>query len=337
MPLVLGWTTLIWAWQIGFKQIWQQFRKNFWPTIGLKILAISLSLVLLWPLISNLASPVISQRFAETSLLTDLTPIIQSNQLIAANHQTWWAKLIYHRYWFQAKLVSQQFLKHLDLGFLFLHGDSNARHSIQYFGQLYYLDAVFGLIGAFFIWKKQSKLAIWLAGWWLIGTLPAAISIAAPHALRTLPTWPVWILLISFGIGVLTAKKTWLLSLIVLGYTGLLIWFWLTYTLIYPQLYGQNWQTGYCEMYQNLKVLTTLHPELPVYVARTEGRPAMYYWFCNQIDPKLVQTANQIVKKDQGEFLEFNQYHFVGSAAEMPASYAITATHSANGWQINLR
>jgi hypothetical protein len=136
------------------------------------------------------------------------------------------------------------------LGFLFLSGDTNPRHSSQYFGQLYYLDAVFGLLGGFFIWKKHSKLAIWLLGWWLIGTLPAAISLAAPHALRTLPTWPIWVIIISYGLSLVSQNRHWLLVMIGIGYLGSLIWFWQTYSKIYPVLHADVWQSGYCEMYR---------------------------------------------------------------------------------------
>jgi hypothetical protein len=100
-PLVLGWTILILVWQTGLATVWRQFKKQFISTLLLKVLALSLGLVLLWPLISNLASPVITQRFAETSLFSDLAPIIQSNTLIAEHGQQRWAKLIYHRYGFK--------------------------------------------------------------------------------------------------------------------------------------------------------------------------------------------------------------------------------------------
>ena len=43
----------------------------------------------------------------------------------------------------------------------------------------------------------------------------------------------------------------------------------------------------------------------------------MYYWFYQQIDPKLVQAANSLVKKDQGEFLEFANFKFVNSISEV--------------------
>jgi hypothetical protein len=86
-------------------------------------------------------------------------------------------------------------------------------------------------------------------------------------------------------------------------------------------------------MYQKLNTVIQSHPNLPVVVSRKQGRPAMYYWFCNQIDPRLVQAANPQAKKDQGELLEFGQLTF----SDSPSSPAIVATFSGEtGWQINV-
>jgi len=47
-----------------------------------------------------------------------------------------------------------------------------------------------------------------------------------------------------------------------------------------------------------------------VLVTRDYGRPAMYYWFYNQIEPELVQKWNGISPKDQGEYLQFENIYF---------------------------
>jgi len=51
----------------------------------------------------------------------------------------------------------------------------------------------------------------------------------------------------------------------------------------------------------------------------------MYYWFFNQTNPRLVQAANDTVKKDQGEFLEFDRIRFINSPSEIINQSAIVA------------
>jgi hypothetical protein len=330
-PLVLVWSVIIWIWQNDHVKIWQKFLLNWKQQILSIGLLFCVTLGLLWPLLNNLGSPIIKQRFAETSIFSDLTPIITSNELIAAHHSQGWAKLLYHRYWFQTQNVMLQLLSHLDLGFLFLHGDVNPRHSLQYFGQLYYLDAVFAALGALFLWRKRPILAVWLAGWWVIGTIPAALTFAAPHALRTLPTLPVWILLSSFGVASITRFRPWITGCILLAYFVSFGWFWHTYMTLYPQQQAGAWQAGYCEMYQSLAEIEAQNQNLPIYITRSMGRPAMYLWFCNKTEPTLVQAANASAEKDQAEFLTFENYHFVRSAAEMPQApgiFVMTPTES---------
>src|SRR3989344_3129423 len=62
--------------------------KNFWRN------AVICSVIAL-PLLIQFNSPVIRQRLAETSALTSLAPIIQSNELIARDGNTWWARILH--------------------------------------------------------------------------------------------------------------------------------------------------------------------------------------------------------------------------------------------------
>ena len=52
----------------------------------------------------------------------------------------------------------------------------------------------------------------------------------------------------------------------------------------------------------------------------------MYYWFYNQVDPVLVQAANDIVKKDQGEYLEFENISFIDNLNESNFEQALIAS-----------
>jgi len=55
-----------------------------------------------------------------------------------------------------------------------------------------------------------------------------------------------------------------------------------------------------------------------IYITRGLGRPSIYYWFYTQTEPKKVQAINHQVKKDQGEYLEFNQLTFGSPPSQIP-------------------
>lgn len=102
----------------------------------------------------------------------------------------------------------RQFFSHLSIQFLFLSGDQNIRHSIQYFGELSWLDLFAISAGIIFISitlirnkfiflsaHEKNLLLIAILGI-AANILPAAIANqGAPHALRSIGCWPFYALL----------------------------------------------------------------------------------------------------------------------------------------------
>lgn len=308
-------------------------------------------IILLMPLLLSLSSPTVNQRFAETSIFSDLSPVQESNDLKAEAENSVLARLFYHRYWFFGQEIITNWLSHFDIGFLFLHGDINPRHSVQFFGQLYYLDFIFLLLGVFGWWTRKNSLSgFWL--WWVVvGVLPAAITQASPHALRILPVMPLFIITAAVGVCWLMFQlqelaKNWIPVLqpgLVLGviWVGLITaygvqvhWFWRYYSQVYPQVYAGEWQAGYQEMIEEVSQLQTLSPEKPVFISRAAGRPAMYYWFFTKTDPRLVQAENSTVLKDQGEYLQFQNIVFYTSADEISLEPRIVAEFEDSSWTV---
>ncbi|NCN45656.1 MAG: hypothetical protein COU63_03320 [Candidatus Pacebacteria bacterium CG10_big_fil_rev_8_21_14_0_10_36_11] len=308
-----------------------------------------IGLMLLTPLIKSWGSPVLSQRMAETTIFSNITIIEQSNYFIGLHENTWWAKLVYHRYFFYLRTIVEQFLVHFRIDFLFGSGDAIARHSSQYFGLFYPFEIISILVGTWFIIKnfsKDKRSFMWL--WLVIGIIPAAISNPVPHALRILPTAPLFIILSTIG---LWQTLEWLnelpclikqlknlrpyifTSIIFLVYLTSFIAFYRHLLLVYPARFSQEWQGGYEQMIAELNLFKQQNPQLPIYITREQGRPAMYYWFYNKIDPTVVQQENFIVKKDQEEYLEFLNLHFVNSVAEVIQTPAIVVA-SPTQWQM---
>jgi hypothetical protein len=234
--------------------------------------------------------------------------------------------------------VMINFLAHFNSHYLFISGDSNPRHSIQWFGLFYpheYFLVLFGL------WRciKQRSSTTYFLGWWIvIGILPAAISKAAPHALRTLVTLPVWMFIVTQGIWQLhdwvteafsgQRKKLAQLGVVTavsMSYLGVLIMFGRAYYFWYPAMYGQEWQYGYEEVITKLERYQEQFDGHQLAISRGEGRPAMYYWFYTQTNPQKVQAANATVLKDQGEYLSFEDVTFFRTIEEIPAGPHIVA------------
>ena len=298
-PLLgLGLVYLWWR-KKKFKDWWQLASAGF------------LGLILMLPLLLSLTKTTTTQRFAETSLFSDITLIEESNLRKKRANNTFLSRLFYHRYLLYGREIVGNYLDYFNLDFLILSGDSNPRHSVQMVGTFYHLELLFLLLGAYALFKNKIRLRYFLLFWLLVGIFPAALTKTNPHALRILPTLPVWIVMITLGLNeLLTLVSSWkkiIIPLIALIYLAEISLFWRFYTRVYPQLYASHWQVGAKEYVLELAERSQQQPEGAIKAEDKFGRTMMFYWFYNQTDPKKVQAVNEEVKKDQGEFMEFGR------------------------------
>lgn len=261
-------------------------------------------LILALPLLLQFNSPFIRQRLAETSALTDLAPIIKSNQLIAADGNTWWAKIIHHRFWHYKDVIVDHYLDHFGGRFLFISGDNNPRHSIQTVGGLFLIQLPLLFLG----WRRQWFWLFWL----LLTPLPAALTVATPHALRTAAMLVPLSILSAYGLFRLK-RWAWLAGLLLILELGLYL---KNYYVDYPRQYSNQWQYGYEQMVKAVAKRQDRYEQ--IFITRELGRPSIYYWFYTQTDPRQVQAVNNQVKKDQSEYLEFGKIKFGRPPEELP-------------------
>src|SRR6185369_14382350 len=133
---------------------------------GSKILSLVFSVLLasafVLPLLLNLKSSSVSSRFDATSIFTDPSAVLMSNEQIAKYGNTRVAKILYHRDWYYGSIILQGFLKHFSPQFLFVRGDGNLRHSTVAYGLLYPIDAFFILValGTFVIRRDKRGLLL---------------------------------------------------------------------------------------------------------------------------------------------------------------------------------
>lgn len=350
-PLVGGLLTLVW---VGYQHtqnrtnwlgdIWKNLRKNWLVFAAAWIIGAVVGL----PLALSVRSPQLTQRLNETSIFGVSEWVTQSNEYRARQGFSLVSRVLYHRVWFLTKEVATNFFSHWRFDYLFLSGDVNPRHSTPMFGLFFPFDVVFLLVGIGWCVQSRTSVRWFLLGWILVATLPAALTTAVPHALRTLPAMPAYLAVVTLGVclsGVTLSRLgrqvfSWssvslqqaifpvvfasIVGVYVIGFGA----YWLTYTRIFPVTSAASWQDGYQLM------ITALEPYLfsgqPIFITREQGRPAMYFWFFTKMDPRRVQDANATAPKDQGEFLAFEQVSFIdridqvqpGIVASSPDFYA---------------
>jgi hypothetical protein len=296
------------------------------------------SLALISPLVKTIRDPKLSQRFKETSLFSQISVIKKSNQLKHAADHSFISKLIYHRYVLFTREVVSNIFDHFSLDYLYVSGDGNPRHSVQYFGLFYHFELIFLFMGLYWLIRYFKPEHGYLFFWILIGLIPPSLTKTTPHALRTLLIMPAMLLVHILGLRLLVLLvsrslsnikrlvnrncdlKYLVLSLIGLFYLAEFAWFWNFSQKIYPQKYSQHWQAGYKQLIAKVDQLQAQYPDYRLLISRSEGRPAMYYWFYQQTDPSLVQKLDDEVKQDQSEYLEFEQLEFVRPVKRQPQS-----------------
>jgi 4-amino-4-deoxy-L-arabinose transferase-like glycosyltransferase len=112
------------------------------------------------------------------------------------------------------QLYGGKYVEHFGNKFLFVSGDKNPRHSIQYLGEFYKVEIVPLVLGYMFclylIFIKKRKEALVLLFWALIAPIPSAVVAIgeSPHAARAMFMNGSWNILIALGVvGVLNIFK----------------------------------------------------------------------------------------------------------------------------------
>lgn len=320
-------------------QFWQELLAShgrwvsFWRAGQPLLLPGLFFILLISPILLSLSQPQLQQRFAETSILATGSYVQQSNQLRQLAGDSWLTRLFTHRYLMLGQEIANGYAAHFNFNYLFFTGDQNPRHGTGRTGIMLLTDLPWLIWGSLLIvtvgWRvQQSRWVVLLLGWWLlIGILPAALTTVTPHALRTLPTAPVWLVVISLGasqaIWWLHQRRDWwrysggvLLGTILLLHVFGWLQFWRYYTTIYPQRTAREWQYGYRQLVAVIAQLEATDPQQRFFITREFGRPAMYYWFYRQTPPRAVQAVAATTPQDQGEFLRFENIEFINTVNE---------------------
>lgn len=151
-----------------------------------KILIVGfVGLILLIPLIRDLTGPAGISRAAGVGIFSDPGPLNEINEQRGEHGDltSLSAKLLHNKPINYAMAIAENWLEHYHGEFLFLSGDDIQRNKVPEHGQMYMIDALFVIVGAFSILKLQKgKIVLY---WLLIAPVAAALTFQSPHALRS--------------------------------------------------------------------------------------------------------------------------------------------------------
>ena len=291
-----------------------------------------LGVVFLIPVLVSAFESTSSIRLAQTTWLGSPQIAQRSNEMRELD-PSFLGRLLSHRYLLTGEELLARYLQGYNLRFFFLHGDDNARHQPGLHGLLWHLDMLLIPLGLFWLWNSSKSSAVLIGGWILIAGLPQALTTVSPHTLRFATASPAFAVLSSAG-----AIHLWILSkklelfkggmyakrfnmitralglltvIVVFGWQMLSFGF--DYSIGYPVRAGKDWQEGYQELYDFLS-----RYDEPVVITREQGRPAMYAWFMQKTNPRLVQQNAKDAARDQLEYLEYDNYSFVDAVPYNP-------------------
>lgn len=272
-------------------------------------------IVLLLPSVSYLQSAESKLRFQEVSIFNNLDPVIKSNEAIAREHNTWWAKILYNRRIFFTRDYLKHYFDNFSGRFLFTHGDVNPRLSIQELGMLNIWELPLLLTGGYFLVIQRHKSLLVFAPWMLVATLPAGTARETPHALRTLSVLPIYQIIAAYGLyeGIqvlrnkLPEKKlvTLFYSFFILLFTFAFFFYLHHYYIHYPIRWSGEWQYGYREMVSY--VYSVKNDFDHIFVTEELGRPYIYFLFYGKI-PAERFVKNREAQKDAFGFWEIKKW-----------------------------
>jgi len=221
----------------------------------------------------------------------------------------------------RVEIIAKQYFKHFSYDYLFVSGDSNARHSTGAAGEFYKIDLIFLLTGISFliyrlISKKDTKMLILLA-WAFLGPLPAAMTSEAPHAARAMFMTGSWHLIAAYGfycLATLSKNKLARGFLAILGLAGVAYFmrpYLIYYYSVYPQKEAIQWQYG---MRETVKYLKSQKNVGAVYMTNVRQQPYIFFlYYLKTPAPQFLQTVNynRTISKSFSLVSSFGKYHFL--------------------------
>ncbi|MDI6785147.1 MAG: glycosyltransferase family 39 protein [bacterium] len=212
-------------------------------------------------------------------------------------------------------LVSNYF-KNFSYNFLFVNGDTNPRNQIPGSSQLYYLDAVFILLGIIYILKKKDINNLYILALLILAPIPAAITRENPHALRAILVSPVLVTISAMGIYYLSELVKKRKNLILIVVLALYVLSFERYIYKFGNEYNNlsfdAWQYQYKELIE--KNSDNFSKYEKVYITDKYAQPYIFFLFYQKVDPNLfinTKTLNDVSDWGFSTVKSFDKFNFI--------------------------
>lgn len=152
------------------------------------------------------------------------------------------------------KNIITNYFQNFSPKYLFISGDTNPRSQMPNTGQLYYLDAIFLVLGVLCIFKSKNPKLLLVLALLLLAPIPAAITKENPHALRAILMSPALSTISAIGIYYLTEifekQRSKLLTVIVVLYALSFESYMYKFGTEYNKLSSSAWQIEYKQIFE---------------------------------------------------------------------------------------
>jgi 4-amino-4-deoxy-L-arabinose transferase-like glycosyltransferase len=197
-----------------------------------------------------------------------------------------------------------RYFNHFSAKFLFFQGDyQNPQHSAPYQGMLLISDMVLLLVGLVVIVRqKLNKGIVFIILWLIFSPLPAVLTRDQVQSVRALNMAVPLVIISAFGLSVIykyiqTSKfRTLLNSLIIILYSGSILYFLDAYYIHVPNHNSSYWNYGYEQVVQKVTPIQSNYKN--VIVEQSFAQPYIYFLFYQKYNPAKYQKQAELSNSD---------------------------------------
>lgn len=252
-------------------------------------------------------------HFSRASVFDGTTETVNSERFLT-KAPLWLSSIVHNKISVGLKKLETSYANVFSLNWFFVNGSNNLQRAVGNHGQFYLFELPFFFIGIYFIFKKDSRLGLFLLAWMMIGALPGGLT-TGNYAYRSVLILPVPIIFSTIGMVWVWElfKKNSLRNLVIKLSIAIIMAIYIfsyliTYFFDYPVYASEYWNKQQNQAIQFISSKTRDYQKIFV----DGGEPwAIYYAFFNNLDPKLYQEA-YLNRKDfkNSEVIKLNNVYF---------------------------